>query len=248
MNIDLKSYMGFCLDTNDASVEARYLSAFCLVHDIRLVRVRAYKMLPSNYIPCGSVQWCEKFLSYKPIPNYYPDWLSPILYRDVWYGEEWIRGRKLFVKPADRYKRFTGFVTHGTWSKKKKPPYMWSEPVEFVDEWRYYISNGKVICAYWYWGPADTELYPEAPAFPVAIPSDYCGAVDLGILKDGRLALIEAQHPFACGWYGTYNDVGLYLQWLIDGWIYMNREHFRQAKAVIDTWPDWKKEASYCAQ
>jgi len=36
-----------------------------------------------------------------------------------------------------------------------------------------------------------------------------------------ELALVEANHPFACGWYGPREQDHLYFGWLASGWKYM---------------------------
>jgi len=150
-------------------------------------------------------------------PRLLPDFLLPYLYRKIWKAEKWPLGRRVFIKPADKYKRFTGFITNGGYRKKKKPPYWCSDVVSFQNEWRYYVTNGKVVASGWYWG--DEQNTPDAPTLDIGFPDDYCGAVDLGTLETGELALVEANHPFACGWYGT--DHKAYALWLADGWKYM---------------------------
>lgn len=220
--INLKGYTGFALIKADSSLEAQRLSLFCLTKDIPLIRVDMKSKCPDNYTPSGSVEWCLNSLSYSVTPDYYPEWLSDYLFRKVWREDKWILGQKLFVKPADTYKRFTGFVTTGTYKKKKKPPLIWSEVVSFMNEWRYYIADGKVLCSGWYWG--DEVNTPDPPELTIDIPKGFYGALDFGTLKNGTLALIESHHPFACGWYGKYEDDHLYFQWLIDGWKYMKEK------------------------
>lgn len=218
--INLKTFNGFALIIGDTSLEANRLSVFCLVNDIYLKRISKKNKCPKEYVPCGSVEWCENLLGYKVTPDYYPEWTKDFWHRKIWRNDEWILGQKLFVKPADRYKRFTGFKTHGTYSKKKKPPYIWSEIIQFDNEWRYYVSHGNILSSNWYEG--DEMNIPTAPKLDISIPNDYCGAVDFGDYN-GVLTLVEAQHPFACGWYGSQEDDHLYFQWLVDGWEYMLR-------------------------
>lgn len=180
---------------------------------------RPLDILSSGYIPCGTVEWVLGILGKNVIPDYYPDFLQNYLFRRVWKTEEWPLGKKVFIKPADRYKRFTGFITNGGYRKKKKPPYWCSDVVSFRDEWRYYIANGKVLAAGWYWGDEDKQ--PDPPKINIPFPSDYCGAVDFGMLETGEFALVEANHPFACGWYGT--DHKAYSIWLAEGWKWIKR-------------------------
>jgi hypothetical protein len=217
--LNLKGYIGFALIQGDSSLEAGRLSVYCLLNDVKLIRVVKTERCPDSYIPCGSVEWCIQSLGKEITPDYYPEWAKQYLYRKVWKEDKWILGKKLFVKPADRYKRFTGFVTTGTYKKKKKGRLIWSEVVQFTNEWRYYVSAGKILCNGWYWG--DEINTPDAPELTIDIPKDYYGALDFGTLKDGTLALVESQHPFACGWYGTQEQDYLYFQWLIDGWSWL---------------------------
>lgn len=222
----MNTIKGFVKQQGDSTTEAMFLSAYCIQNDITLLK---QSTIPEGYIPSGSVEWIEELLGREIIPDYYPEWLSSILYRKVWKSDKWILGRRLFVKPQS-YKRFNGFITKGTYSKKKAPPYWYSEIVKFEQEWRYYITKGEVMYASWYDGIDNTT--PDVPDFPVSIPKDYSGAIDLGILHDGKLALVEAQHPYACGWYGNYDSMHTYMQWLIDGWKYMNNKDINNAKLV----------------
>lgn len=174
--------------------------------------------VPEGFIPAGTVEWCEKFLPVeKATPDYYPEFLESYLYRKVWRTDKWPFSPGIFIKPADRHKRFTGFITLGGYRKKKKPPYWCSEVVHFENEWRYYIADGKVLTGEWYSG--DDVNTPDAPSLDIPIPEGYCGAVDFGMLKTGELALVEANSPYACGWYGK--DHKLYIEWLIKGWKYL---------------------------
>lgn len=218
--LNMRRFKGFALIKNDRSSEADKLSLYCTLEKIPLIRVNKNEKCPVEYVPCGGVEWCELTLGQHITPDYYPMWLvatNECLHRTVWREDKWPLGKKVFIKPSDRYKRFTGFVTTGTYKKKKKPPFYCSDIVKFINEWRYYISFGKVLVAEWYWG--DEKNTPPAREFPYWIPQDYCGAIDFGMTDNGKFSLIEAQHPFACGWYG--NKTEIYAQWLIDGWYYM---------------------------
>lgn len=218
--INLKQYKGFCLLKGDYSIEAKKLGLFCTLGKIPLIRVEKNITCPIDYVPCGSVEWCLFSLGKTLIPDYYPLWLSQYLYRKVWKEDKWPLGQKVFIKPSDVYKRFTGFETTGTYKKKKKGPFWCSEIVKFENEWRYYITNGKVICGEWYWG--DEVNTPKAPDIShIHIPNEFCGTIDFGMMKVNgiipyKFTLVEVHHPFACGWYGDKTE--LYAQWLIDGW------------------------------
>lgn len=221
--LDFKNYKGFCILNNDTSYEAKKLIIFCLVNDIKLLRIDKNNKCPENYVPCGSVKWCLKSLGFNITPNYYPKWLNKYLNRNVWKEEKWPL-KKVFIKPADIYKRFTGFITTGTYNKKKKPPFWCSEIINFDNEYRYYITNGKVLCGEWYTGKYLYDFNINNPEIPdisfIDIPKNFSGTIDIGIY-DNKLTLVEVHHPFACGWYGK--DDKIFFQWLIDGWEYVQK-------------------------
>lgn len=230
--LNLYNYKGFKILQKDNSREAQRLYAFCLINNIPCKIIKISKKLTEedktfdDYIPCGSVEWCEFLLGYHVTPDYYPEWAKTILYRKVWQGDKWLL-QKVFVKPSDRYKRFTGFVTTGTYKKKKKPPFWFSEVVHFENEWRCYVTKGIIKACEWYWG--DEVNTPEISlegdiikTLQLFIPSEYSGALDIGYIRNIKeFAVIESQHPFACGWYGRHQNDHIYFQWLIDGWKYM---------------------------
>lgn len=219
--IDLKGYKGFCFTKQDDSWEMKCISLVSAVQDIPNIRVNRNLPCPAGHVPSGSVEWCLESLKKDVIPNYYPEWLSDHLYRKVWKTDKWPLGKKVFIKPADKYKRFNGFKTIGTYKKKKKSPFWCSDIINFADEWRYYISKGKILTGEWYYG--DEINTPDAPELDINIPEDFYGTLDFGITKTGDLALVEAHHPFACGWYGKQHEI--YLQWLIDGWDYLQNKY-----------------------
>jgi len=209
----------FALKKGDQSREAMAITTFATLrrHQVRLFQNP--QDVPKDFIPCGSVEWTLAILGKTVTPDYYPTFLQEHLHRKVWQTNEWPLGKKVFIKPSDKYKRFTGFVTNGGYRKKKRGPYWCSEVIAFDNEWRYYVANGKVMTGEWYWG--DEINTPDAPELNVTIPDGYCGALDFGsvIGHPEQLLLVEANHPFACGWYGKKHE--LYAEWLIAGWNYM---------------------------
>jgi len=208
---------GIAFQYDDQSREAMAMFIVATVNEIPFKQFRNHKDVPEDYIPSGSVEWCEKILGQKVTPDYYPEFLKDHLHREIWRTDEWPLGKKVFIKPSDHYKRFTGFVTNGGYKGKKRKPYICSGVLSFENEWRYYVANGKVLTGEWYCG--DDINTPEAPQLNVEWPQNYCGAVDFGMTKDRTLALVEANHPFACGWYGKEHE--LYFKWIIEGWEYM---------------------------
>jgi hypothetical protein len=219
--INLKGYKGFCFLYQDSSNEFKKVYPYLTVNDIPIARVKHKILSPEGYIPIGSVEWVQSHFAESIKSNHYPEWLKGYLFRNIWESNEWILGRKLFVKPSDKEKRFTGFVTTGTYKKKKKPPFFYSDVVTFINEWRYYISAGKVLEGCWYWG--DEINTPEAPELSIKIPKDFFGTLDFGTLSTGEFALVEAHNPYSCGYYGK--DAEKFLQWTIDGWEYLSSKY-----------------------
>jgi len=203
--------------SDQASKEACAIIQYCIMEQYPYKFIRDINNIPDGHIPVGSVEYCIKALGSEVVPDYYPEFLSSCFHRKIYKTDEWPIRRRVFIKPADRYKRFTGFVTSGGAKDDHTGPYWCSEVVDFLNEWRYYISNGEVLAAEWYAGEEDKM--PDAPKLCVKIPSDYCGAIDFGEISTGQFALVEAQHPFACGWYGK--DYKAYAKWIVDGWEYM---------------------------
>ena len=83
----------------------------------------------------GSVEFVESFIGHRP-PQYYPYFLKQSLNREVRWIEtlcELDDEETVFLKPADRHKRFDSLIVHG--SAKYEPVYF---------EWQrgpYWISD-----------------------------------------------------------------------------------------------------------
>jgi len=214
----MNPYQGFAFQKGYRGKEELAVAHYCTMRKLPFKHFANISQVPKDFIPVGSVEWCRQFLKNPVIPDYYPIFLNNLLFRKVWKSDTWPLGRRIFIKPADTYKRFTGFVTNGGYKGKKRPPYWCSDVVKFNNEWRYYIADGQILTAEWYFG--DEINTPDAPdCINLSVPADFCGAVDLGELSTGEIALVEANHPFACGWYGKDHDK--YVEWLIKGWTYM---------------------------
>lgn len=162
----------------------------------------------------GSTGFIEKVLDHCFEPDYYPSWASPLISRKI---KRVVKApvRKCFIKPADEYKAFTGFVKeNGRLSEDYLADGYWvSDVVSFCQEWRYYVCGGQVIETGWYQGCDEDE---PAPVLELLIPEDVYGALDVGKLKDGRIELIEFHHPYGIGWYGENDNA--YAEFLIRGW------------------------------
>jgi hypothetical protein len=88
------------------SCEAKIISWYCLKNNLE----KRYLQSPEfseDATPFGSVDFCEKFYGINFKPNYYPEFLNRFISRKIWYSPE-APLENCFIKPADKYKRFTG--------------------------------------------------------------------------------------------------------------------------------------------
>ena len=193
---------------------------------------------PLDSIPVGSVEWCQNVYG-DIVPDYYPDFLSSYFYRKIWKTSGFVDYKRfkidgLFIKPADNYKSWDGHLFS---EEDKNINYgeVWcSEVVDFINEWRYYVVDGKVVCSAWYDGKiSDADVLAGLAKPPQDLGKDllnklekgkYCGCIDMGEIEldgDLLLVLVEACHPFAVGWYQEPPDAECYCNFLISGYKYM---------------------------
>lgn len=207
--------MRFCLQSGESTREktAIYTGARKLGYEVTSV-----EHCPPGCIPIGTVEFCEAVAPEQPkIKDFYPEFLASRLLRSVFLASVFSASATVctprFFKPATKWK--SEFESRVVAAGESVPEdYYWlSEIVEFAQEWRYYVACGTVICSGWYAGLDEDE---PAPVLDVQWPSDYSGAVDFGRLLDGRIALVEAHAPFACGWYGE--DPREYTYWQAEAW------------------------------
>lgn len=171
----------------------------------------------------------------RPEPIDYPEALRP------WFGRHVRRAllpeahmllgpkqrdpRPWFVKPV-RPKAFTGDVFddgadlyNATAHLDEDEPVWMSEVVEFVSEWRCFVTDGSLVGIKHYRGnpwvlPAKVDVVPmvrESMALGRAGLS-----VDVGVTKDGRTLLVECNDGYALGYYGL--DSLAYAELLIARW------------------------------
>lgn len=208
--------MKFCLQAGESTREktAIYTGARKLGHE-----VTSGEHCPLDCIPIGTVEFCEAVAPEQPtIKDFYPQFLRPFLRRRVWLTHLGFPGgsvfdKDIFVKRADAWK--SDFESRVVSAKEIVPvgDYWLSDPVEFMQEWRYYIASGSIVCSGWYAG--EDENWPS-PKLNIEWPANYSGAVDFGLLRTGGIALVEAHAPFACGWYGE--DPCEYTYWQAEAW------------------------------
>ncbi len=180
--------------------------------------------VPVGWIPVGTIEWVLGVTGWEvSTDTNYPEWLSEHFHRKIWKTNEWPTEGKVFVKPADTLKKFTGFVTDGTNPENFTGPFWCSEVLHFSNEWRYYVSHGVTLDAAWYLGEDDDAPPPDISALEIRWPENWVGSVDFGMTERG-LTLVEAHEPFAVGNYLGYHSEA-YPEWLIDGWNYLQKKY-----------------------
>lgn len=155
-----------------------------------------------------------------PVANPYPSSLAPFMHRRAWrstLGQVLDRsledtGRAVFVKPADREKRFTGCVVepgsdespfHGV---SRRLPVLCAERVSWRSEHRVYVVRSEVRAICHYDGDPEVKLDPQTltsalDALDRSQESRAGYAIDFGVLDSGETALVEMNDGFAIGAY-----------------------------------------------
>lgn len=226
--MDLNKKTKFALQSNAMFFETGtiVLACNCLPKEMTGYRfVRTSREIEKDEIVIGTVEFCEEVLNKNITPDYFPEFIQQQGYpkRKFWIQNEYPKPN-IFCKPAHKYKIFGAHITNEYPTKgtiDSSYSYFCSEVVTFIDEWRYYVANGEVLFSAWYKGLDDIEK--PAPKLEINFPENYCGAVDFGVKDNGEFDIIEAHHPFACGWYGRSStpDCYIFLDWTKKSWYYL---------------------------
>jgi len=144
-----------------------------------------------------------------------PDSLQEYAGRKIWtstLGEMREKDKeKVFIKPLDGHKLFTGHVRTGemkdlifTAMYADETKILVSEVVNFVSEYRGFVLDGKLIGLKHYAGDfklmIDTSKVEEAITKYKNAPRAY--SIDFGLTDDGRTLLVEVNDSFSLGCYG----------------------------------------------
>ena len=158
--------------------------------------------------PLGSVEWTRAYAAVFGVslqnPQTYPDDLRRFLLRDVRQATFADALPHEFVKPLI-CKQFIAGIRGEMYSEMIddwSPAYI-SEPVKWIAEWRMYVCQGKIVGGAQYSDGDDAEP-PVAWAQTLADhwreqPAGW--SLDVGMLDDGRLALVEVNDGWALGFY-----------------------------------------------
>ena len=165
--------------------------------------------LPSaDVVPVGSVEWTREYAARLRInlgdPATYPEPLRDFLLREVRASRYGRAKPHQFVKPM-RCKAFTGGIRSTIAEAVAEDERVWiSEPVEFTAEWRCYVLRGEVVGVGRYDDGCPDEAEPDMAvvgAMLAAWPGPAGWALDVGLLADGRTALVEVNDAWALGYY-----------------------------------------------
>jgi hypothetical protein len=189
---------------------------------------------PYNII-VGSVEQCAQWLdAYFDLPQL----IDPSLFSDFLgrnskikhISEIDISKGKVFIKPAEKIKAFTGFVAWDNlslklFSENYEGNVIVQDVIEIESEYRLYISEKRVIGMKHYSG--DCLLFPDASFIDACVELsfkklDYHSyTLDFGVLENGRTVLIEANDGFAIGNYGL--DCHSYYQFVKNRWLQLTK-------------------------
>ncbi|CND59459.1 MULTISPECIES: ATP-grasp domain-containing protein [Yersinia] len=230
---------GHQLQREEALV-AQYLNAIgkpftkCSLSQIQRARVA----IDNAVLIVGNVSFMKAALRQLSLelPNIetYPDCLLDYLGRQVWQGtlaelDSYLKmyPEGIFIKPSLRTKRFTGFVTEFSddarlYGISKREPVWYSQPVNWISEWRVYVVDNQVryiaLCE------GDRAAVPEQRVIGSAVqmvansatlPRSY--AIDFGITDSGDTTLIEMNDGLAIGAYDSISPE-IYFNLLLSRW------------------------------
>lgn len=194
-------------------------------------------------MPVGSVEFVRYAIQLagfeEPIIDPYPKVLDALFHRDIQQKRIQDVVELSFVKPTTP-KLFNGFVfdpkAHASelsehdqeqlsvYKALPEDTLVWvSTPVKFTGEWRFYVDQGVVIGSARY----DDGIEESPEPCPVQIQSavnlaanffQHGFALDIGVLENGKTALVEINDAWATGLYGRSVDPVSYATWLFNRW------------------------------
>ncbi len=222
----------------------------------------AHALRTGSCMPVGSVEYVRAALAIAEIPEPQCDPYPPSLL--PWMGRSLVEAtaaaalaadHPLFVKPAGQLKAFDGFVLrpgqeldeHGREQLAAlrtlpgNSPVWTSDPVEFLSEWRFYVQDGQILGS----GRYDPDGLDSAPAPDVAAVQEAIAAygrsgsyaLDMGVLANGRTAIVEVNDAWATGLYAGALTHRAYLDWLASRWLAMAARRATESQGVVLTSP-----------
>lgn len=215
-------------------VENSAVIVTCALRDIELIRQDIDNISPiPDALPIGSVEFMRKYMELsniqEPINISYPQEFTEHYHRNITTILKKHVPDNVFVKPIDT-KLFTGFV----YNKKTIDPnheynsipndttlYI-SDVVNFIAEWRCYISNYKLIGIARY-DDNDEEhdetmvkLFVNSLTEKMAIKY---GSIDVGLLDNYRMSIVECNDAWSLGLYKGSISNEDYISMLWGRWV-----------------------------
>ncbi len=232
--------MTFILQKDEVSlVEKRAVRAASMLLDAKIytasladIHKNGVGHIPLDAVPVGTVEFVSAVMSAANIsqPEHmtYPECLRENLQRKIWEGQFGDHTGDVFVKPRYDIKGFTGALKSTLGDDSDLPldyPVWYSESVQFISEWRYYISGGKILGAGRYDDGDDDLPEPDIRLVESCVNKMELArgaiayALDFGVLADRRTALVEANDGWAIGYYKgscSYQDYArlLHARWM----------------------------------
>lgn len=185
----------------------------------------------------GNFEFVERLLamSNHPHPTLLPDYpeeLSGYLHRKIESGtlrDLTLERCPIFVKPQYQ-KLFTGFVCNDPFDYRFKShrvnnnePLWLGEVVQWVSEWRVYVVHGKIAHLSHYNGSRSARPRLRRVEEMVSKLSAENYVMDVGVLANGRTALIEINDGIAVGAYEGCHHL-VYGALLVNRWQEMMQE------------------------
>ena len=202
----------FILQTDDTAViETRNVRQAAMLndYDVGTSKLESTDTFSIEWVPVGSVEFVQMFARRHGVElgaiDCYPDCLHAYRHRNIYQTKlVYVTDNDVFVKPALNVKLFTGCMRNEVPQDVSLDTVVWvSEPVFFINEWRYYVVNGEIVGAGRY--DDNEEDYPEPELSVVReavakMPKGSYG-IDFGVLLTGETALIEVNDGWALGYY-----------------------------------------------
>jgi hypothetical protein len=211
---------------------ANVLQLPCKTASVKEMERCRFEMVEGT-VPIGSVPFVRAALRQLgfnlPQPQPYPSVLAHLFYRQITRLDSLASavkrvadGQPLFVKPADRWKLFTGFVLCHPgdvrlFGKSRSSPVWVSSLVDFQSEWRAYVADHQLLDLRFVEDGGDRRVEPDLQVVLDAIarlqtmastPSAY--VIDFGVLASGETALVEMNDGFA---FGAYDGLPASVLW-----------------------------------
>jgi hypothetical protein len=209
--------------TDSYSRESLTIIDICLKNSIPIRSCLYGSDVYKSEIPVGTVEFVESALDKFLKPDYHPDWLKEFVIRKTWISKDLPKTENVIFKPNDRYKLFDATtIEFMKDSLNGSEEFFCQELVDVSNEWRIYVSDGKIWNCSWYRGPVeDKEVNPDIlEKISNKIPEKWCGTIDMMETNNG-IELCECHHPYAIGWYGNSCENEKYFDFIINGYDYL---------------------------